>query len=287
MALNRQTLGVEASYLQINRQTEYFNASGITTPILARPFFNSEAGQQDSQLVNYPGQQSGTFASAAATELQVAEVLFRKNLSRQEGLVVDVVAGYRYQQLDDHLALDDSLTFSGTAAAFPAGSVVQQSDLLDTQNVFHGGVVGMSTSYHVQRWSIDTLLKIGVGQTHSRVTILGSTNTAIPGQAATLAEGGFLALPSNIDSYVSNQFSVVPDLGVTLGFDFSPQLRGTIGYEVVYWNSVARPGDQIDTNIDPRQFPPPAITNAARPEFNLHTSDYWAQGLNLGLDLRF
>ncbi len=284
---NRQTLGVEASYLQINRQTEYFNASGITTPILARPFFNSEAGQQDSQLVNYPGQQSGTFASAAATELQVAEVLFRKNLSRQEGLVVDVVAGYRYQQLDDHLALDDSLTFSGTAAAFPAGSVVQQSDLLDTQNVFHGGVVGMSTSYHVQRWSIDTLLKIGVGQTHSRVTILGSTNTAIPGQAATLAEGGFLALPSNIDSYVSNQFSVVPDLGVTLGFDFSPQLRGTIGYEVVYWNSVARPGDQIDTNIDPRQFPPPAITNAARPEFNLHTSDYWAQGLNLGLDLRF
>ena len=67
--------------------------------------------------------------------------------------------------------------------------------------------------------------------------------------------------------YDSNQFSVVPELGLTLGYDFSPQLRATIGYDLVYWNTVARPGDQIDLNIDPRQFPPPAITGATRPEF--------------------
>ena len=185
----RQTLGIEASYLQINRQTEFFNASGVTTPILARPFFNSQAGQQDSQLVNYPGQQSGTFSSAVASELQVAEVLVRKNLNRQPGLAVDLVAGYRYQQLEDHLAVDDTLTFSGTQSGFPAGSVVQQSDRFDTRNVFQGGVVGMSTSLHRQRWSIDSLLKIAVGQTHSRVAIDGATTTTIPGQAATCASG--------------------------------------------------------------------------------------------------
>ncbi len=109
----------------------------------------------------------------------------------------------------------------------------------------------------------------------------------IPGQAASLLPGGLLALPSNIDVYDSNQFSVVPELGITLGYDFSPQLRAIIGYDFVYWNSVARPGDQIDLNLDPRQFPPPAIVGATRPEFTLHTSDYWAQGVNLGLDLRF
>jgi hypothetical protein len=102
-----------------------------------------------------------------------------------------------------------------------------------------------------------------------------------------LAEGGFLALPSNIDSFAGNQLSVVPDVGITLGFDLSPQVRATIGYEAVYWNNVARPGDQIDLNLDPRQFPPPAITAATRPEFIMRTSDFWTQGLNLGLDLRF
>ena len=122
--LNRsQTLGVEASYLQINPQTNFSNASGVSTPILARPFFNSETGLQDSQLINYPGLQSGTFSSAAASELQIAEVLIRKNLSHQPGFTVDLVAGYRYQELDDHLALNDSLTFSGTQAGFPAGSI--------------------------------------------------------------------------------------------------------------------------------------------------------------------
>ena len=131
------------------------------------------------------------------------------------------------------------------------------------------------------------MLKIAIGQTRSRVAIEGATATTIPGQAATLLPGGLLALPSNIGVYDSNQFSVVPELGITVGYDFSPQLRATIGYDFVYWNAVARPGDQIDLNLDPRQFPPAASAGATRPEFTLHTSDYWAQGLNLGLDLRF
>ncbi|MGO9113857.1 MAG: BBP7 family outer membrane beta-barrel protein [Thermoguttaceae bacterium] len=283
----RQTVGIESSYLQLSRQTEFFNTSGVSVPILARPFFNSETGQQDSQIINYPGQQSGTFSSASSTDLQVAEVLVRKNLNHQPGFAFDIVAGYRYQQLEDHLAVNDTLTFSGTQSSYPAGSIVQQSDGFDTRNVFQGGEVGTSTTLHFQRWSIDTLLKIAVGQTHSRVTIEGTTATTIPGQTATLLPGGLLALPSNMGIHDSNQFSLVPELGVTFGFDFSPQLRATIGYDFVYWNSVARPGDQIDLNLDPRQFPPPATTNATRPEFILHTSDYWAQGLNLGLDFRF
>jgi hypothetical protein len=286
--LNRdQNLGIEASSFQLNRQTQYFNASGVTVPILARPIYNVQAGQQDSQLVNYPGQQSGTFSSAVASNLQLDEFLVRMNLQQRPGLSVDLVAGYRYQQLEDHLEADDALSFSGSQASFPAGSTVQQFDGFDTRNVFQGGVVGMSTSFQRERWSFETSLKIAVGGTHSRVAITGATATAVPGQAATLLPGGLLALPSNIGVYDSYQFSVVPELGLTLGFNFSPQLRATLGYEIIYWDSVARPGDQVDLNVDPRQLPPPAGGSSAQPAFQLHTSDYWAQGLNLGLDLRF
>jgi hypothetical protein len=286
--LNRdQTLGLEASYLQLNRQTEFFSISGASVPILARPIFNTQANQQDSQLVNFPGQQSGTFSSAVASDLQVAEFLVRKTFQQRPGLSIDFVTGYRYQQLEDHLAVDDALSFSGSQASFPAGSTVEQSDRFDTRNVFQGGVIGMSASMQRQSWTFDTSLKIAAGDTHSRVAISGATATSIPGQTSTLLPGGLLALPSNIGVYDNNHFSVVPELGLTVGFSFTSQLRATLGYDLVYWNSVARPGDQIDLNVDPRQLPPSASANAVQPAFHLHTSDYWAQGLNLGLDLRF
>lgn len=286
--LNRaQTFGLEGSYLQINRQTEFFNASSISSPILARPFFNVQTGQQDSQTVTYPGVQSGSFSSAYASDFQVAEFLARRNWLQRPEVTVDFLTGYRYQQLDDHLAVDDSLSFSGTQSGFPAGSTVQQSDRFDTRNVFQGGVVGIATSMHRQRWTFDTSLKIAAGATHSRVSIEGATTTSVPGQATTLLPGGLLALPSNMGVYDSERFSVVPDLSVTVGYDFSPQVRATIGYEMTYWSNVARPGDQIDLNIDPRQLPPPASSFAAQPAFQLRTSEYWAQGLNLGLDMKF
>lgn len=287
MAGQHQSVGLEATYLQLNPQAKFFTANGITTPILARPFFNSLANQEDAQPVAYPGQQDGTFLSVSSSDFQVAEVLLRKNLHRQPGFGLDVVAGYRYQKLQDHLQVGDTLNFSSSSSGFPAGSIVEQSDRFDTRNVFQGGVVGMSASLQRNALSLEGMLKIAVGQTRTLVDIEGATATSIPNQAETFALGGVLALPSNMGVHESSQFSVVPELAINLGFDLSPQLRAIIGYDLVFWNNVARPGDQIDVNIDPRQFPPPATTSAARPQFILHTTDYWAQGLNLGLDLRF
>jgi hypothetical protein len=179
------------------------------------------------------------------------------------------------------------LTFSGNGAAFPAGSVLTQTDTFDTRNMFQGGQVGMRASLDLARWTLDTTLKIAVGRTDSHVAIDGVTKTAIPGETTTFQPGGLLALPSNMGVFNSERLSMVPELGLTLGYNFTPQLRGTIGYDLLYWTGVARPGDQIDQNIDPRQLPPSSTTSATRPEFVLHTSDYWAQGVNLGFDLRF
>ena len=35
------------------------------------------------------------------------------------------------------------------------------------------------------------------------------------------------------------------------------------------------------------QFPPGTLSGAARPNFVFHTTDFWAQGLNVGLEYRF
>ena len=55
----------------------------------------------------------------------------------------------------------------------------------------------------------------------------------------------------------------------------------------MYWSPISRPGDQIDRNISPLQFPGTGQTPASKPEYVQHTCDFWAQGINLGLDYRF
>jgi hypothetical protein len=51
-------------------------------------------------------------------------------------------------------------------------------------------------------------------------------------------------------------------------------------------SEVARPGDQIVRAIDPAvlTLPPSA---GAQPTFRIKGTDYWAQGVDLGLEFRY
>jgi hypothetical protein len=55
----------------------------------------------------------------------------------------------------------------------------------------------------------------------------------------------------------------------------------------MYWSRIARPGDQIDMNVNPTQFQNGHLTGVPAPQFRFITSDFWEQGLNIGLDYRF
>jgi len=49
-----------------------------------------------------------------------------------------------------------------------------------------------------------------------------------------------------------------------------------------------RAGNQIDLVVNPNLVPPPiAPLDPLRPAFQFHGSDFWAQGMNLGLEFRF
>ena len=80
----------------------------------------------------------------------------------------------------------------------------------------------------------------------------------------------------------SQRLSIVPELALTLGWDFTPQMRGTIGYDLLYWTGVARPGDQIDLNLDPRQFPPPTGFHGHAPAVRAAHERLLGTGLELG-----
>ena len=65
-------------------------------------------------------------------------------------------------------------------------------------------------------------------------------------------------------------------------------MRFLVGYSLIYWSNVVRPGDQIDLNVNPDLLPP-AMDNPGMlsPTFAMNDSAFWAQGINLGLDWRW
>ena len=277
-----QYRGVEATYMVLGEETETFSASNNDFTILARPFFNvARGGAQDARLIVSPGLIEGNVSVTAVTEFQGAEVLLRRVVERCCCSRVDFLCGYRWVQLEDDLWIDE---FTSSLPPNPQADI-DLFDRFDTRNSFHGGELGVSVQRQVGPcWSFEVLGKVALGNTNSVAIVNGRTTTTAIDVAVT--EGGLLTQPTNIGRHERDSFATVSEFGVTLRRRFRCGLDATFGYTFVYWNDVARAGDQIDFSVDEGLFPPePRV--GTRPAFSFHTSDFWAQGLSFGLDYRF
>jgi hypothetical protein len=214
-------------------------------------------------------------------------VLFRQAMFRDCNRRFDFLYGYRYGRFNENLSIGSSTTFISSVGQIPVGTVIQVSDLFEAKNEFNGAEVGFAAKTRYCRWSLELLAKLALGSTRSQVNVNGSTVTSVPGQTPVTSPGGFLALPTNMGTRSENNLSVMPELGVTLGYDITCRWTATFGYSFLYWSKVARPEDQIDTNLNPSQFPPGALSGFPAPQSKYITTDYWAQGLNFGLEYRF
>ncbi|HZZ26406.1 MAG TPA: BBP7 family outer membrane beta-barrel protein [Pirellulales bacterium] len=282
-------VGIEASYLWLNQHTEGFHASSDGDPILARPFFNTTTGAQDSGLIAFPNIQTGSIDVTDVTGLQGGELLMRANWLQNCQQRIDFLVGYRFLQLRDSLRAVEADTSIDPNGIVPVGTTLDLLDNFGTLNTFNGADLGIAAQWQHCRYSLNLLMKLGLGNTQSKVAISGSTTITEPTQTPVTNSGGFLALGSNIGQFERNSFTMVPEIGATLAYDFSCHLRFTAGYTLLFWSGVARPGDQIDTNLNSALFPVPTppTTISPPPEFRFITADYWAQGLNLGAEYRF
>ncbi|MGO8750124.1 MAG: BBP7 family outer membrane beta-barrel protein [Thermoguttaceae bacterium] len=277
--------GIEATYLALGGHSLDFSASNVTDPILARPFFNVLTNAQDSFPVAFPSQYTGNVDIAVGNELASLELLYRRAMLKEGDFRLDFLAGYRYGWFSENLFVGETLT----ATAPPVAGPVTYLDRFSADNRFNGVEMGFDMQTRAYRWSLDMAWKLAMGDTFSRVFVEGRTNG--------LPVGGILALPSNMGTFEQNNFSVIPELDLTLGYDITPRLKVTVGYSFFYWSQVGRPGNQVDTNLNPNQFPgqvPPPSGPASPPPEKLGlgnatfaTTDFWAQGLNFGINYQF
>jgi hypothetical protein len=287
---NDHTFGLESTTFFLGERSIVFRADSPGAPILARPFFNVLTGLEASELVAFPGVLAGNVTVSSASQLWGTELNLRTNICRGCQWNLDWLLGVRFLGLEDNLNISEGLMVPAGAGAL-AGSTVLVQDRFGTHNLFVGGQTGLDIGFHWGRWSLDLLGKIALGNTHEELNINGFTQFAVPGLPVSIQQGGLYALPSNIGHYTRDRFSVVPEAGFTVGFQLTRCLRAVVGYSFLYNSSVIRAGNQIDRGLNVSQLPsqvgPSPLVGPARPVAVIRGSDFWAQGVSIGLELRY
>ena len=278
-------LGMDGSIFYLGRQSTGFSAldrSGtgnfvINEPVVGAPF---------STQVSAPGVDTGGVNINATSRFGGGDVNLLYNLYRSDGWTVNLLGGYRYLQLDESLTIAANSNvfttttytdnFGNVLATATPGSSVLVIDQLNTRNEFNGGQIGAEFQYLAGRWSVGGAAKLAVGATHEEVTINGSTTVfPVNGSPVPLLGGNYATL--QMGRYAMDRFAVAPEAQLNIGYQFTPWVRGMIGYNFLYLSSVIRPGNQIDNTYD----------GVVHPIVPMTTSTYWAQGVNFSLQFSF
>ena len=289
---NCNSIGVEGSgFLLENRVSRFVTTSnGAGNPPLYVPITNTNpaVGGPDSVFVADPLQQfGGNVAVSSTLQLWGAELNGIVNVWRGCGLELSLLGGFRYMDLRE------SLTISTFNQDLLFGTINTTSDYFSTRNQFYGGQLGGRLSWQRERLFVDFTGKVALGNNHEAVNIQGSSTQvgALAANPGTFP-GGIFAQQSNIGSYRQNQFSVLPSAELKVGYQLTKSLSLFAGYDILYWNQVVRPGNQIDHNVNTSQNTilnggPGALVGPAQPAPFFQRTDFWAQGVTFGVQFRY
>jgi hypothetical protein len=220
---------------------------------------------------------------------------------------------------------------SGTITVNGAGLTVQAStstqvavDVVDeykVRNQFYGGDLGFFQEFQFGRFFLGMTGKLGLGDMHQIVDVIGTTNVPVTVSNATtttgtttntvgtlstvqnvnstvysqtvspnIASGGLLAQSNQLGRFTRDSFAVVPELNLSFGYQISPALSAFVGYNVIYMSKVTRPNDlingQSNSALQPLSpnFGSPTTVSAFNP---FPSGGFWIQGINFGLTFRY
>ncbi|HZZ79565.1 MAG TPA: BBP7 family outer membrane beta-barrel protein [Gemmataceae bacterium] len=283
------TLGIETAIFTTEQRTHRFfaNSDANGSPTIAFPFNSTTPGNEGSFIlpISTPGQFSGSIQVASSLSLWGAELNGLVCIARTPNLEFSVLAGFRYLELQETLSIrsDSESLLDGTLTSF--------RDTFSTHNYFYGGQVGARLGWRRDRLSFDITGKLAVGGTHEVLNVQGNT-AQFPGNSfvPNVYPGGFFAEPSNMGRTTGGQFAVVPSVELKFGYALTPFWKLYVGYDFLYWNQVVRPGSNVDTNLNLNQNPivgNGTLAGPVSPAPLFNRTDFWAQGINVGLEFRY
>jgi len=272
----------------------FYGSDAFGYPQYSRPIYWTNSGE-GAFLISSPNFLAGGLEVETASRFGGVEANAIWLGYSSERVHAELLAGFRFLSLEEDLAFKQGMRTLAPTAAFgtvlPTNTSIGLLDTFDTTNRFYGGQVGTRVDWVFGRFSVGVLGKLALGGTEQRLTIDGRSRVQPPGSAPSYISGGLLATSSNMGNYQGSSFSIVPEFGVNLGWELTPRMRLKVGYTLLYWTNVVRPGPQVDRVVNPALVPASQTfgtsSDPQRPSASFSRTDFWAEGLNLGLEFRF
>jgi hypothetical protein len=294
---DRQCWGLDGNVFFLGRNGNQFTASTATYPLLARPFFNLNQGTPFSEVIAEPGLASGAVTIDGTTSLWGAEINLRRYLCHNPCARLDGFVGFRYLGLSEDLSIDEYFARtpgSPTTIGVPNVASGFVTDQFRTENHFYGPQFGLDGEFRRGRWFFGARSSVALGVTTQSAEINGGQIVQYTNGTSATFPGGLYALSgANMGTYTRNRFGVVPEVGVKIGYHFTPNLRLAVGYNFLYLNDVLRPGDPIDPGLDVTRIPNfpvpgnPQRLPVPRPAPLLKESDIFVQGISFSLQWKW
>ena len=318
---SQQIFTVEVNGFAFQRQSVLLGArsDGNGLPRLDRPFFIADTNDPLVFPISLPNQLTGGLQTSLSTQLAGTDANLSVRLFDDSSFRFEVLGGFRYASLRERvnvlqesqvIVTDPSVVVTaGSLGTLSPGSSITISDNLRVSNNFYGGQLGLRSGWRFNSFFATFTGTAALGENDEFVHTSGSTSV-LPGPASAVGNPamtfvrvggesglhlnqGLFSGPGNIGVFSHTQGSFIGEANLTFGFDLTPRLHLFAGYSFFYWSRVLRASNQLDQTISPSS---PLVNQPAtagspsvndRPTVLFKQSDFWGQGLNIGLAFEF
>jgi hypothetical protein len=272
-------LAIEAGGFFLERDSTYFKAVSNGDTLLARPYINALDGSPASEIIAGPGPEgvrNGGFNGYSRVELFGEELNFVAPLIDGPCFRLDLLAGARFLQMRDRT----DLTATGRLLPDPS-TLFGLTDHYRAADQFYGGQAGLRGEYTCGRWFMNLRGEAALGGTEQTVRAFGDRTFQTPTMKV-VSPYGLTVQPSNTGTFHNVDFDSVFEVGINAGYRLTDHLGLFAGYTFLAWTNPVRSGDQVDLVVNPNPSAGPV-----RPSIPFREDFFWAQGVNVGLDVRW
>jgi hypothetical protein len=294
---------IEASGFLLQTRTTTFSVHGDANgnPGLRVPVFNTipyapggacdpDTGLclipvgEDGSPIAVPGDLTGGVTITNSLQLGVLDLTGVIPLYRDTNWELSGLAGGTFLQLNESFGLVGTLAGIPTSDLY-AGQSGYSVDEFKTRNRFYGAALGVRGRYTYGPVFIEGTGRLSFGASQEVLTVNGGYQDFGAHFANSQGPYGIFAMPANEGKFSQTHFAVVPEVEAKIGYNITPSIAVTIGYDFLYDSNVIRPGDQINRNVPKGQTfqqdgTAASLTSPAR---LFRTTDFFAQGISIGL----
>jgi Putative beta barrel porin-7 (BBP7) len=319
-----QSFGVNASFFELEKRSAELTAGSVTDLQLNFPFTSvtppttittTTGGVTVTQTI--PATFTNTTASLPGILIVAANISSSSKLYGADANAscrvcsvfsdrLYLFAGFRYLNLDEDFTLSDNITLNRAAgpvvlSVVPVGGVpapptpppiniptasLTTTDDITTHNHFYGVSVGFAfDGPHAGPVFLEGWAKISAGAMDQIVEVTGNTFSG-----PIVTSSGALTSPLSVGRHTRTRMEFVPETNIKLGYRFTPNIRAFVGYDLLFFTSVVRPGAQITTattTATANIFGQTTTVHTVEPTFGFNGQELLIHGLNFGVELRF